>query len=230
MFSHILSCWHQHEYQHQLEFTHEVSTSSTSTEAVRGRGERRRGGVSTGRSLNGTGARGRTVAVAADRIRAERSLRQGVGQDLLGVHGGDAREAQRARWILRMQEQMEEKGAAEVRGSDPSPSSNRVPSLLSDGVQLVPPPAVSSAPIPSRHSSLSSSLGLRNLAGSSEAEAAPLETGQRRNDVVGRKRVSHGWRALQSSWCWLSHHSVFFTRLLTMQIFRPQSRGRCAVY
>lgn len=170
----------QHEYQHQLEFTHEGSTTSTSTKAVRAGRGRGRVAVPTGSSLNGTGARGRKLAVGADRRRAERSLRQGVGQGLLDVQGGDAREAQRTRWVMRMQEQMEEKGPADsaragprqgVRGSGPS--------LSSDGVQLLP--------IPSPPSTL-----LRHL--STSSQAAPLETGQRRNGVVGRKRVSHGWR------------------------------------
>lgn len=159
-------------------------------------GERKRGAVPTGRSLNGTGARGRKLAVAADRRRAERDLK-GVGQDLLDVHGGDARGAQRARWVMRMQEQMGEKGAAasapsgprpRVRGRDPSLSSNRVPSLSSDGFQLAPSPSCASTP--SRHASLPSSLGLRSLATSSEA--APLETRQPSSGTVGRKRVSHG--------------------------------------
>lgn len=181
---------HQHEYQHQLEFTHEGSTTSTSTEAVRGGGGGRRGAVRTGRSVNGTGARGRQLAAAADRRRAERGLRLGVGEDLLGVHGGDAREAQRARWVMRMQEQVEGRGCADSARSGPQPRvRGRDPPLPSDLVQLAPTTS-SSAPTPSRHTSLSSSLGLRDLATSSEA--APLETGQRINGTaVGRNPVSH---------------------------------------
>lgn len=200
----------QHEYQHQLEFTHDGSAIPSSSgrlgrvgggggggEAVGGRGarrgrgrERERGGgrtESTISALNGTGtgARGRLLAVAADRRRAERSLQQGAGQDLLNIHGGDAREAQRTRWVMRMQNEVHQQAPEPERPRAASSRPARAgggssPSSSSDEVQLLPS---SSLARPSS-SSASPSPSICHL----RSESEPLGTG--RSNTVGIKRVS----------------------------------------
>lgn len=187
----------QHEYQHQLEFTHDGSTtdtiSSSSGRVSRGAGGGRgvgrgRGGGRTGSTISslngtGTGARGRLVAVAADRRRAERSLQQGVGQDLLSIHGGDAREAQRTRWVMRMQNEVQQQAPAPERpsaanseraggGSSPSSSLDQVHILPSSSPARPSSSVASPSPSPCRLRSESGQLGIG------------------RSNTVGTKRVS----------------------------------------
>lgn len=171
-----------------------------------------RGGGTVGRNIkpvNGTGTRGRKVAVAADRRRAERTLRQrervGQGQDMLDVPGDDAREAQRTRWVMRMQQEMEQQqqpraancgrggtggGGLSNAAGNRSGTRGRRSSPSSDSVQPLPAPSRTSSQALSP-----SSLRLRHLASGNESETTPSQTGRRSNSTTERKRVSGGW-------CW----------------------------
>ncbi|CAN0141047.1 unnamed protein product [Ectocarpus sp. 8 AP-2014] len=197
-----------HEYQHQLEFAHDgtsstttiTTTSRTPNSSAGRRGQTLgggRGGASgrgtAGRavsSLNGTGARGRKVAVAADRRRAERTLRQGTDQNLLEARGGDAREAQRTRWIMRMQQDIEQApppvrrqqrqdaatggggGAQTHGGGNQSRARGHGTTPLGVAQPLPPPPRATRASSPS-----SISMPLRDLVtvggGTNQRERAP---------------------------------------------------------
>ena len=177
----------QHEYQHQLEFTHDGSATDTVAissgrvgsvgGAAGGRGaERGRGGGTTRSTISsangtGTGARGRLLAVAADRRRAERSLQRGVGQDLLNTHGGDAREAQRTRWVMRMQNEVQQQAPAQ-----PSAGKTR-----QEGAGQRGSSSSAASPSPFR---------VGQLHGGS-SESAPPGTG--RSNTVDPKRVSAWW-------------------------------------
>ncbi|CAM9851283.1 unnamed protein product [Pylaiella littoralis] len=209
------SCPYQHEYQHQLEFAHDGSNTTTTTTtgnsspAVRG-GQRVRAGDTGGKNINpvnGTGSRGRKVAVSADRRRAERTLRQeeGVGQGTLGASGDDAREAQRTRWIKRKQQEIEQQQQQQLRRAADSARggarSGRLPNAgdrsgTRRGSRTSPPPdcvqPVFSPPRTNSHASSSSLFGLRQLASGSESESesALPQTGRRSNSTVDRQRAS----------------------------------------
>ncbi|CAM9988272.1 unnamed protein product [Ectocarpus sp. 6 AP-2014] len=221
------ACPYQHEYQHQLEFAHDGTSSTTTTTSRtpnssagrRGQTLGGGGGGTSGRgtagravsSLNGTGARGRKVAVAADRRRAERTLRQGTDQNLLEAHGGDAREAQRTRWVMRMQQDIEQApppvrrqqhqdaatggggGAQTHGGGSQSRARGHGPCLttpLEVAQPLPPPPRATRASSPS-----SISMPLRDLVavggGTNQRERAPAGTGR----VTG----THGRREQQQN-------------------------------
>lgn len=106
----------QDEYQHKLEFAHDGNSSgnsdqyktSSSGEATGAR-KKTKTTLNGSGTLKGTSSRGRTLAVAADRKRAERALRNEGGISL-GDNAGDMRDAQRARRVMQMQKQIQEGG------------------------------------------------------------------------------------------------------------------------
>lgn len=107
---HDVSLLLQHEYQHQLEYTHDDTEAEADSGELTSR-PKTKGTLAkhTSGALKGTGHRGRQVAVAADRRRAERARRREDAN--LGLDGGtpqDSRAAQRARWVTLMQQKQRE--------------------------------------------------------------------------------------------------------------------------
>lgn len=206
---------HQHEYQHQLEFAHDGSNTAAAAAAgsstpAAGGGRRVRGGDTGGRAINpvnGTGSRGRKVAVAADRRRAERTLRKevGVGQDPLDVHGDGAREAQRTRWVMQKQQEIEQQQQQQqrprtansaARGTERGGLSNTVACSGTSGLSPSSSDSVQPVLSPSRtisHASSPSSFRLCHLASGSASDSALPQAGRRSSSTAGRKRVSSGW-------------------------------------
>lgn len=108
--SHIPS---QDEYQHALEFAHDGNSNGNSnrkkTNSSGTTDYQKKTALNGTGVLKGTGSRGRTLAVAADRKRAERTLRND-SEHSWSDKAGDVRDAQRARRIMQMQKQIQEGG------------------------------------------------------------------------------------------------------------------------
>lgn len=111
----------QDEYQHNLEFAHDGINNSNgnsnrkNTNSSRTTDYQKKTALNGTGVLKGTGSRGRKLAVAADRRRSERTLRndeEHSGSDKTG----DVRDAQRARRIMQLQKQIQE-GAQQQRSA-----------------------------------------------------------------------------------------------------------------
>lgn len=179
----------QHEYQHQLEFGHDDAATK---DDGRGAKQRTTGTLAkhTAGALKGTGHRGRQVAVAADRRRAERAQGRIGHQEHLGDMAQDAREAQRARWVIRMQQQQQQgrpkpTGATGGVNLGEGKEARSRAKAKSDGQ---PRPSQQSAPLLTTTAIPSSSIRRRDTL----CESCAIVVGKATSVVAERKQVSFG--------------------------------------
>lgn len=182
----------QHEYQHQQEFGHDGVENSPASSAGGAKGARKAKPTlakHTGGVVKGTGNRGRVVAVAADRRRAERTLRKEEHDSNIE----DLREAQRARWIMQMQHRAQQQPSSSVpREIERVRKSGKGPAEPSKGGRE---PREDSSLSAVRHRIPSPSP--RRTNGLRDANA-PSETMQR---SIAGKGVSQVWSKI---WCYRS--------------------------